>query len=213
MGVIKNESFSFCRFWSIVAQWVARDSSAYTRGPQGASASDNTHSYKSSDPSYRWDWLSSSTKSYDPSHSEIYNYRQYGLDGLTVNAAANPANYNKLHAWMHRISNAKISGLTDDEWKNYESCDGPACVQPTTTVATTTTTTEATTTANSTATADKSAECIEAETALAKEENGLAKLPLQIACQAACEGEDGATCGFLVNGISMILFALLAMLK
>merc|ERR1711911_185630 len=176
MGVIKNESFSFCRFWSIVAQWVARDSSAYTRGPQGASASDNTHSYKSSDPSYRWDWLSSSTKSYDPSHSEIYNYRQYGLDGLTVNAAANPANYNKLYAWMHRISNAKISGLTDDEWKNYESCDGPACVQPTTTVATTTT--EATTTANSTATA-----CIEAETALAKEENGLAKLPLQIACQ------------------------------
>ena len=121
------------------------------------------------------------------------------------------ADYNKLYAWMHRISNAKISGLTDDEWKNFESCDGPACVQPTTTAATTTT--EATTTANSTATADKSAECIEAETALAKEENGLAKLPLQIACQAACEGEVGATCGFLVNGVSMILFALLAMLK
>merc|ERR1712137_461573 len=133
-------------------------------------------------------------------------YRKYGLDGLTGNAAANLADYNKLYAWMHRISNAKISGLTDDEWKNYESCDGPACVQPTTTAATTTTT-EATTTA------DKSAECIEAETALAKEENGLAKLPLQIACQAACEGEVGATCGFLVNGISMILFALLAMLK
>ena len=113
---------------------------------------------------------------------------------------------------MHRISNAKISGLTDDEWKNYESCDGPACVQPTTTAATTTTT-EATTTANSTATADKSDACIEAETALAKEENGLAKLPLQIACQAACVDEVGATCGFLVNGISMILFALLAMLK
>merc|ERR1712226_1161904 len=176
----------------------ARDSSAYTRGPQGASAGDNTHSYKSSDPSYRWDRLSSSTKSDDPSYSEIYNYRQYGLYGLTDNAAANPADYNKLYAWMHRISNAKISGLTDDEWKNYESCDGPACVQPTTTA-----TTEATTTANSTATADKSAECIEAETALAKEENGLAKLPLQIACQAACEGEVGATCGFLLNGISM----------
>ena len=75
--------FLFAVFGQSLAQWVARDSSAYTRGPQGASASDNTHSYKSSDPSYRWDWLSSSTKSYDPSHSEIYNYRQYGLDGLT----------------------------------------------------------------------------------------------------------------------------------
>ena len=75
--------FLFAVFGQSLAQWVARDSSAYTRGPQGASAGDNTHSYKSSDPSYRWDWLSSSTKSNDPSHSEIYNYRQYGLDGLT----------------------------------------------------------------------------------------------------------------------------------
>ena len=60
---------------------------------------------------------------------------------------------------------------------------------------------------------DKSAECIEAENALANEDNALAKKPLKLACEAACTGEDGATCGFLVNGVSMILFALLAMLK
>ena len=115
---------------------------------------------------------------------------------------------------MHRISNAKISALSGTEWQNYESCDGPACVQTTTTGATTTTTEAvSTTTANSTATVDKSAECIEAENALAKEESALAKLPLKLACEAACEGEVGATCGFLVNGVSMILFALLAMLK
>merc|ERR1711917_173904 len=100
---------------------------------------------------------------------------------------------------MHRISNAKIAGLTDDAWLDYESCDGPACAVGTT--------------ANSTATVEKSAECIEAENALAKEENALAKMPLKLACQTACANDEGATCGFLVNGVSMILFALLAMLK
>ena len=125
------------------------------------------------------------------------------------------ADYNKLYAWMHRISNAKISGLTDDaEWWLYESCDGPTCGPDRgVTTTTTTTTTVATTTANSTATVDKSAECIEAENALAKEENALAKMPLKLACEAACANDEGATCGFLVNGVSMILFALLAMLK
>ena len=122
------------------------------------------------------------------------------------------ADYNKLYAWMHRISNAKIAGLTDDAWQDYESCDGPACAVATTTT-TTTTVAATTTTANSTATVEKSAECIEAENALAKEENALAKMPLELACRTACANDEGATCGFLVNGVSMILFALLAMLK
>merc|ERR1711914_33607 len=145
----------------------------------------------------------------DPSSYKIYKYYTEGLDGLTVDTSK-LADYNKLYAWMHRISNAKIAGLTDDAWLDYESCDGPACA-----VATTTTTTVAatTTTANSTATVEKSAECIEAENALAKEENALAKMPLELACRTACANDEGATCGFLVNGVSMILFALLAMLK
>ena len=114
---------------------------------------------------------------------------------------------------MHRISNAKIAGLTDDAWKDYVSCDGPACAVATTTTTTTTTVAATTTTANSTVTVEKSAECIEAENAVAKEENAIAKMPLTIACEAACVNDEGATCGFLVNGISMILFALMAMLK
>merc|ERR1711914_50280 len=137
----------------------------------------------------------------DPSSYKIYKYYTEGLDGLTVDTSK-LADYNKLYAWMHRISNAKIAGLTDDAWLDYESCDGPACAVATTT-----------TTANSTATVEKSAECIEAENALAKEENALAKMPLELACRTACANDEGATCGFLVNGVSMILFALLAMLK
>ena len=36
--------------------------------------------------------------------------------------------YNKLYAWMHRISNAKLNDLEEDtEWWLYESCDGPTC--------------------------------------------------------------------------------------
>ena len=78
--------FLFAVFGQSLAQWVARDSSPHNRGPQGASAVSDMyygpHMYKPSG-SYRWDWLSSMMMSYDPSHSAIYNYRQYGLDGLT----------------------------------------------------------------------------------------------------------------------------------
>ena len=53
--------------------------------------------------------------------------------------------YNKLYAWMHRISNAKLNNFEEEEpeWWFYESCDGPTCGQDRmgdrTTVATTTT--------------------------------------------------------------------------
>ena len=52
-----------------------------------------------------------------------------------------------------------------------------------------------TTATNSTATVDKSAECIEAVNAVANEDDELAKLPLKLACAAACAGVDCAGCG------------------
>ena len=52
-----------------------------------------------------------------------------------------------------------------------------------------------TTATNSTATVDKSAECIEAQNALANEDDALAKMPLMAACAAACAGVDCAGCG------------------
>ena len=36
--------------------------------------------------------------------------------------------YNKLYAWMHRISNAKLNDLEEDtKWWLFDSCDGPTC--------------------------------------------------------------------------------------
>ena len=75
--------FLFAVFGQSLAQWVARDSSPDTRGPQGASAGDDTHLWKDGYVGSVWDWLSSYYASSDPSHSEIYNYRLNGLDGLT----------------------------------------------------------------------------------------------------------------------------------
>ena len=56
-------------------------------------------------------------------------------------------------------------------------------------------------------------ECQTAMDNVANESNAIKKLPLIIECDSECKGEDGAVCGFLVNGLSMILFALLAALK
>ena len=120
--------------------------------------------------------------------------------------------YNKLYAWMHRISNAKLNGLEEGtEWWLYDSCDGPTCGPDRgTTVATTTAAAGNTT---STAAPDVSNACLEAQKALSAEENSLAKIPLQLTCETACANDPGATCGFLVNGLSMLLIAVLAMLK
>ena len=100
--------------------------------------------------------------------------------------------YNKLYAWMHRISNAKLNDLEEGtEWWLYDSCDGPTCGPDRGT-----TTTVATTTANTTAAVapDVSAACYEAQKALSAEENSLAKIPLQLACETACAGDARATC-------------------
>lgn len=138
----------------------------------------------------------------------------------------NPADYDRLYAFMHRISNAKIHAAGEnaewEDWKNYESCDGPACagnvVETTaapTTAAPTTVAEEVVevveaTVANVTVVSD---ECADAQKKLEAEENALAKIPLKAACELACSEDSDATCGFLVNGVSMILFAVLAMLK
>merc|ERR1711885_41280 len=58
-----------------------------------------------------------------------------------------------------------------------------------------------------------SAECTTAQANLEAEENFLIKAGLIIECEAACAEFPNETCGFLVNGVSMILFAMLAMLK
>ena len=55
--------------------------------------------------------------------------------------------------------------------------------------------------------------CLEAQKELSAEENPLNKIPLQFACEKACANDPEATCGFLVNGLSMLLIAVLAMLK
>jgi len=121
--------------------------------------------------------------------------------------------YNKLYAWMHRISNAKLNDLEEGtEWWLYDSCDGPTCGPDRgTTVATTTA--AAGNTTETTAAPDVSVACDEAQKALSAEENSLAKIPLQLACESACANDPEARCGFLVNGLSMLLIAVLAMLK
>ena len=107
---------------------------------------------------------------------------------------------------MHRISNAKLNKVEKEkpEWWLYDSCDGPTCGpdRGTTTTTTTTTTTPAV-----------SDECKEAQKVLEAEENSLAKMTLVEGCKAACVNDPQAKCGFLVNGVSMILVAILAMLK
>ena len=142
---------------------------------------------------------------------------------INFSGVTNPADYDRLYAFMHRISNAKIHAAGEnaewEDWKNYESCDGPACagnvVETTaapTTAAPTTVAEEVVeaTVANVTVVSD---ECADAQKKLEAEENALAKIPLKAACELACSEDSDATCGFLVNGVSMILFAVLAMLK
>ena len=54
--------------------------------------------------------------------------------------------------------------------------------------------------------------CVEAEKALADSTSDLEKIALRETCKLACTGED-AECGFLVNGLSFVLLAILAIFK
>ena len=45
---------------------------------------------------------------------------------INFSGVTNPADYDRLYAFMHRISNAKIHAAGEnaewEDWKNYESC-------------------------------------------------------------------------------------------
>lgn len=60
---------------------------------------------------------------------------------------------------------------------------------------------------------DVSDECTDAQKSLEAEENFIQKGVLKLECDAACSEFPNETCGFLVSSVSMILFAVLAMLK
>merc|ERR1711970_240433 len=55
--------------------------------------------------------------------------------------------------------------------------------------------------------------CTNAQNELNASENGLETFGLQIACDEACRDFEDETCGFLVNGVSFALVALLAFLR
>ena len=103
--------------------------------------------------------------------------------------------YNKLYAWMHRISNAKLNNFEEEEpeWWFYESCDGPTCGQDRM---------GDRTTAATNSTVVVSEYCDEAQKALPAEENSLAKIPLIAKCEVACANNAGATCGG--TGLAML---------
>merc|ERR1711990_1269438 len=112
----------FCQSW---AQWTESDRDK--RGPQGVSRWDRDHVYKH-ESGYRWPWLSYFSAS-TQSDLLIYSYYLGGIDYLDyTNDTTNLAAYDKLYAWMHRISNAKLFDMEEGaEWLLYESCDGPTC--------------------------------------------------------------------------------------
>ena len=61
---------------------------------------------------------------------------------------------------------------------------------------------------------DEAAEaCAAAQKDLAESTDALEKIALQATCLAACAEIEGETCGFLVNGLSFALFAILAIFK
>ena len=55
--------------------------------------------------------------------------------------------------------------------------------------------------------------CDEARGAFEAAANESEKTALKTACDLACADVEGATCGFLVNGVSFVLFAILAVFK
>merc|ERR1712212_1011460 len=55
--------------------------------------------------------------------------------------------------------------------------------------------------------------CTNAQNELNASENGLESFGLKIACDEACADIEDETCGFLVNGVSFALVALLAFLR
>ena len=127
---------------------------------------------------------------------------------------------------MHGIDKAKIQSYMSqsaksklDGWQSFDSCEGEKCgtggaaeevvveegvVEEVAENGADIDVTDGTT---------FSEECQTAMDNVANESSAIKKLSLIIDCDSECKGEEGAVCGFLVNGLSMILFALLAALK
>ena len=55
--------------------------------------------------------------------------------------------------------------------------------------------------------------CKESQSALKAASNETEKTAMKTACDLACADVEGETCGFLVNGLSFVLFAILAVFK
>merc|ERR1711911_3453 len=55
--------------------------------------------------------------------------------------------------------------------------------------------------------------CKKAQEDLAATNNSLEKVSLTAACQLVCDSVEGESCGFLVNGLSFVLFGILALFK
>ena len=55
--------------------------------------------------------------------------------------------------------------------------------------------------------------CKESQSALKAASNETEKTSMKTACDLACADVEGETCGFLVNGLSFVLFAILAVFK
>ena len=122
---------------------------------------------------------------------------------------------------MHGIDKAKIQSYMSqsaksklDGWQSFDSCVGEKCgtggaVEEVVAEEVAENGADIDVTDGTTF----SEECQTAMDNVANESNAIKKLPLILECDSECKGEDGAVCGFLVNGLSMILFALLAALK
>ena len=76
-------------------------------------------------------------------------------------------------------------------------------------------TTASVTVTESTAAVDDAAlaACKDAQKTLAATTNSLEKVALTAACELACTDVENETCGFLVNGLSFVLFVILAVFK
>ena len=141
-----------------------------------------------------------------------------------------------MDAYLHGIDGNKINNVISasgdvttvdswdsiNDWKTFDSCDGPLCASDDSesdvsdevsdvadVVSTTTVTTTTTTSGNATV----SVECTDAQAELEASTNAVEKMGLELACEAACAEFEDETCGFLVNTLSLTLFALLAAFK
>merc|ERR1712137_474920 len=55
--------------------------------------------------------------------------------------------------------------------------------------------------------------CKKAQDDLAATTNSVEKVSATTACQLVCDNVEGESCGFLVNGLSFVLFGILALFK